>query len=119
MHNPITILLSQFLTKHLFIHSTSPQKFFTNHLIHYHPPSNIHASQCSASTGTHPLPYFTIFNPITHTQPFHPKPFYIKTYLPIFNQIHPKYFHHTQPNHSNLFQQRIELAPHYPRQILH
>ncbi|WP_313956061.1 FAD-binding domain-containing protein, partial [Staphylococcus saprophyticus] len=81
------MLLSQFLTKNLFIHCTSGQDYFRQYFIHYHNPSNLHPSHSSPSTPTHPLPYFTIFNPIPQTHRFHAQAYFIKTHLEIFNHL--------------------------------
>ena len=59
-----------------------------------------------------------MFNPIRQSERFDAKALYIKTYLPIFNQIDAKYLHDTQHNESNLFEQGIELGRHYPRQMV-
>lgn len=112
------MVVSQFLTKDLFIDWTWGEKFFRKHLIDYDAASNIHGWQWSASTGTDAVPYFRMFNPIRQSERFDPKALYIKTYLPIFNQIDAKYLHDTQRNESNLFELGIELGRHYPRQMV-
>ncbi len=68
---------------------------------------------------TDAVPYFRMFNPIDRrAKRFYVTSLYIKTYLPIFNQIDAKYLHDTQRNESNLFEQGIELGSHYPRQMV-
>ncbi|EOD7607230.1 TPA: deoxyribodipyrimidine photo-lyase [Staphylococcus aureus] len=118
MHNRMRMVVSQFLTKDLFIDWTWGEKFFRKHLIDYDAASNIHGWQWSASTGTDAVPYFRMFNPIRQSERFDAKALYIKTYLPIFNQIDAKYLHDTQRNESNLFEQGIELGSHYTRQMV-
>ncbi|SUK89654.1 DNA photolyase [Staphylococcus aureus] len=59
-----------------------------------------------------------MFNPIRQSERFDPKALYIKTYLPVLNQIDAKYLHDTHRNESELFKQGIELGRHYPKQIV-
>ncbi|SUJ46180.1 Deoxyribodipyrimidine photolyase [Staphylococcus aureus] len=59
-----------------------------------------------------------MFNPIRQSERFDPKALYIKTYLPVLNEIDAKYLHDTHRNESELFKQGIELGRHYPKQIV-
>lgn len=52
MHNRMRMVVSQFLTKDLFINWTWGEDFFRKYLIDYDAASNVHGWQWSASTGT-------------------------------------------------------------------
>ncbi|MBS3283737.1 deoxyribodipyrimidine photo-lyase [Staphylococcus aureus] len=118
MHNRMRMVVSQFLTKDLFINWTWGEDFFRKYLIDYDAASNVHGWQWSSSTGTDAVPYFRMFNPIRQSERFDPKALYIKTYLPVLNEIDAKYLHDTHRNESELFKQGIELGRHYPKQIV-
>lgn len=84
MHNRMRMVVSQFLTKDLFIDWTWGEKFFRKHLIDYDAASNIHGWQWSASTGTDAVPYFRMFNPIRQSERFDAKSFVYQNISPDF-----------------------------------
>ena len=70
MHNRLRMVVSQFLTKNLFIDWTWGEEYFRQYLIDYDNASNVHGWQWSASTGTDEVPYFRMFNPIRQSERF-------------------------------------------------
>ncbi|MEN0021413.1 MAG: deoxyribodipyrimidine photo-lyase, partial [Planctomycetota bacterium] len=63
MHNRLRMVVSMFLTKHLFLHWRHGERYFCNKLVDLDYCSNNGGWQWSASTGTDAQPYFRIFNP--------------------------------------------------------
>ncbi len=78
MHNRLRMVVSQFLTKNLFIDWTWGEEYFRQYLIDYDNASNVHGWQWSASTGTDAVPYFRMFNPIRQSERFDAQGYFIK-----------------------------------------
>ena len=69
MHNRMRMVVSQFLTKDLFIDWTWGEEYFRqNSLIMI--LLQMHGWQWSASTGTDAVPYFRMFNPVRQSERF-------------------------------------------------
>ena len=118
MHNRMRMVVSQFLTKDLFIDWTWGEDYFRQKLIDYDAASNVHGWQWSASTGTDAAPYFRMFNPIRQSERFDKEALYIKTFVPQFNDIDAKYLHDTHKHQNQLQSQGIELGKDYPKQMV-
>jgi deoxyribodipyrimidine photo-lyase len=119
MHNRLRMVVSQFLTKDLFIDWTWGEDYFKRQLIDYDNASNVHGWQWSASTGTDAVPYFRMFNPSTQGERFDKNGYFIKEELPIFNDVEPKYIHHPMSYIERLKEDyEIELGKNYPKAIV-
>ena len=101
------MVVSQFLTKDLFIDWTWGEKFLESTLLTMMQHQIFMDGNGLLLQVTDAVPYFRMFNPIRQSERFDAKALYIKTYLPIFNQIDAKYLHDTQRNESNLFEQGL------------
>ena len=118
MHNRMRMVVSQFLTKDLFIDWTWGEEYFRQKLIDYDAASNVHGWQWSASTGTDAVPYFRMFNPVRQSERFDKKALYIKKFIPILNDVDAKYLHDTYKHERQIKEQGIELGKDYPKQIV-
>lgn len=78
MHNRMRMVVSQFLTKDLFIDWTWGEEYFRQKLIDYDAASNVHGWQWSASTGTDAVPYFRMFNPVRQSERFDKRHYILK-----------------------------------------
>ncbi len=94
MHNRTRMVVSQFLTKDLFIDWRLGEEYFRRQLIDYDNASNVHGWQWSASTGSDAVPYFRVFNPIRQSERFLGDGAYIKQYFPVFKDVPVKFIHH-------------------------
>ncbi|WP_204237324.1 cryptochrome/photolyase family protein [Mammaliicoccus sciuri] len=119
MHNRLRMVVSQFLTKNLFIDWTWGEDYFRQYLIDYDNASNVHGWQWSASTGTDAEPYFRMFNPIRQSERFDAQGYFIKTELEIFNDVVSKYIHDPTKYKDNLQEiYHIEIGKEYPEAIV-
>ncbi|MDU7410690.1 MAG: deoxyribodipyrimidine photo-lyase, partial [Staphylococcus epidermidis] len=118
MHNRMRMIVSQFLTKDLFIDWIWGESFFKQKLIDYDAASNVHGWQWSASTGTDAVPYFRMFNPIRQSERFDNNARYIKTYIPRLNQVDAKYLHDTHKFEQQIKGQGVEIGKDYPKQMI-
>ncbi|MBO1198867.1 deoxyribodipyrimidine photo-lyase [Staphylococcus simiae] len=118
MHNRMRMVVSQFLTKDLFIDWTLGEDEFRKYLIDYDAASNIHGWQWSASTGTDAVPYFRMFSPIRQSERFDKHAYYIKQYLPQLTAIDAKYLHDTHKYYQNISKQGVTIGVDYPEQIV-
>lgn len=119
MHNRLRMLVSQFLTKNLFIDWTWGEEYFRQYLIDYDNASNVHGWQWSASTGTDAVPYFRMFNPIRQSERFDAQGYFIKTQLEIFNDVSSKYIHDPTKYKDKLQEiYHIEIGKDYPQTIV-
>ncbi|STY45063.1 Deoxyribodipyrimidine photo-lyase [Listeria grayi] len=119
MHNRMRMVVSQFLTKDLFIDWRWGEDYFRSQLIDYDNASNVNGWQWSASTGTDAVPYFRMFNPIRQSERFDQDGAYIKQYLPIFKAVPAAYLHDTEKNKAKLAAEcDIELGKTYPAPIV-
>lgn len=119
MHNRLRMVVSQFLTKHLFIDWTWGEDYFRQYLIDYDNASNVHGWQWSASTGTDAVPYFRMFNPIRQSERFDAQGDFIKTQLEVLNDVPSKYIHNTTRYKDVLQEQyHIEIGKDYPQAIV-
>ncbi|MGI2242544.1 cryptochrome/photolyase family protein [Staphylococcus cohnii] len=119
MHNRLRMVVSQFLTKNLFIDWTWGEEYFRQYLIDYDNASNVHGWQWSASTGTDAVPYFRMFNPIRQSERFDAQGYFIKTQLEIFNDVSIKYIHDPTKYKDKLQEiYHIEIGKDYPQTIV-
>lgn len=119
MHNRLRMVVSQFLTKDLFIDWTWGEAYFKKYLIDYDNASNVHGWQWSASTGTDAVPYFRMFNPSTQGERFDKNAYFIKEELPIFDDVPAKYIHHPMSYIERLKKDyEIELGKDYPKELV-
>ena len=119
MHNRLRMVVSQFLTKHLFIDWTWGEAYFRQYLLDYDNASNVHGWQWSASTGTDAVPYFRMFNPIRQSERFDPNGYFIKTELGVLDDVHHKWIHNpTQYKAQIKENHNIEIGKDYPEAIV-
>lgn len=119
MHNRLRMVVSQFLTKNLFINWTWGEEYFRQYLIDYDNASNVHGWQWSASTGTDAAPYFRMFNPIRQSERFDDKGYFIKSQLELFDNVSSKYLHNPSNYEDKLKEvYDIEIGKDYPRVIV-
>lgn len=118
MHNRMRMVVSQFLTKDLFIDWAWGEDYFRKKLIDYDAASNVHGWQWSASTGTDAVPYFRMFNPTRQSERFDKDALYIKKYIPIFDNVPAKFLHHPFQHQTQLVKKGIQLGEDYPKPIV-
>ena len=118
MHNRMRMVVSQFLTKDLFIDWTWGEDYFRRKLIDFDSASNVHGWQWSASTGTDAVPYFRMFNPIRQSERFDKDALYIKKFIPQFDHVPAKLIHNPLKNQDKLKQEGITLDEDYPKPIV-
>lgn len=82
MHNRLRMITASFLTKHLLIDWREGVRYFERHLIDADPAQNNGGWQWAASTGTDPVPYFRIFNPLAQAKQFDPDGEFVKRFVP-------------------------------------
>lgn len=119
MHNRLRMVVSQFLTKNLFIDWTWGEDYFRKYLIDYDNASNVHGWQWSASTGTDAAPYFRMFNPIRQSERFDAQGYFIKTQLEILNEVPSQYIHNPTKHKDKLKENyNVEIGKDYPEAIV-
>ena len=119
MHNRLRMVVSQFLTKNLFIDWTWGEEYFRQYLIDYDNASNVHGWQWSASTGTDAAPYFRMFNPIRQSERFDAKGYFIKSQLKLFKDVSSDYIHNPSKNKDKLKENYdIEIGKDYPEMLV-
>ncbi len=119
MHNRLRMVVSQFLTKHLFIDWTWGEAYFRQYLLDYDNASNVHGWQWSASTGTDAMPYFRMFNPIRQSERFDPNGYFIKSELDVFDDVHHRLLHDPTRYKAQLKENHhIEIGKDYPEAIV-
>lgn len=84
MHNRVRMIVASFLTKHLLIHWSKGERYFSEKLLDYDLAANNGNWQWAAGSGCDAAPYFRIFNPYTQTERFDPEYEYIKKWVPEF-----------------------------------
>ncbi len=84
MHNRVRMIVASFLTKHLLIHWSKGEKYFSEKLLDYDLAANNGNWQWAAGSGCDAAPYFRIFNPYTQTERFDPDLKYVKKWVPEF-----------------------------------
>ncbi|MEB7462595.1 DNA photolyase family protein [Staphylococcus succinus] len=119
MHNRLRMIVSQFLTKDLFIEWTLGECYFRKYLIDYDNASNVHGWQWSASTGTDAAPYFRMFNPVRQSERFDLQGDFIKSRLSIFKNIPSKFIHDPTSNKDILkSKHNITVGIDYPKALI-
>ncbi|MFU1787596.1 cryptochrome/photolyase family protein [Mammaliicoccus sciuri] len=119
MHNRLRMIVSQFLTKNLFIDWTWGRTDFRNYLIDYDNASNVHGWQWSASTGTDAVPYFRMFNPIRQSEKFDSNGYFIKSEIELFKEVPTHFIHNPTLYRSELYEKyNIEFDKDYPNSIV-
>ncbi|MEB8072589.1 cryptochrome/photolyase family protein [Mammaliicoccus sciuri] len=119
MHNRLRMIVSQFLTKNLFIDWTWGEDYFRQYLIDYDNASNVHGWQWSASTGTDAVPYFRMFNPIRQSEKFDSNGYFIKSEIELFKEVPTHFIHNPTLYRSELYEKyNIEFDKDYPNSIV-
>ena len=119
MHNRLRMVVSQFLTKNLFIDWTWGEDYFRQYLIDYDNASNVHGWQWSASTGTDAVPYFRMFNPIRQSEKFDSNGYFIKSEIELFKEVPTHFIHNPTLYRSELYEKyNIEFDKDYPNSIV-
>ncbi|MBU6089539.1 cryptochrome/photolyase family protein [Mammaliicoccus sciuri] len=119
MHNRLRMIVSQFLTKNLFIDWTWGEDYFRKYLIDYDNASNVHGWQWSASTGTDAVPYFRMFNPIRQSEKFDSNGYFIKSEIELFKEVPTHFIHNPTLYRSELYEKyNIEFDKDYPNSIV-
>ncbi|REI10321.1 deoxyribodipyrimidine photo-lyase [Staphylococcus felis] len=119
MHNRLRMVVSQFLTKHLFIDWTKGEAYFRQHLLDYDNASNVHGWQWSASTGTDAVPYFRMFNPIRQSERFDKNGYFIQSEVKELEGISSKYIHEPTKYQKDLkTQYQVIIGTDYPKAIV-
>ncbi|MCD8819209.1 MULTISPECIES: deoxyribodipyrimidine photo-lyase [Staphylococcaceae] len=119
MHNRLRMIVSQFLTKNLFIDWTWGENYFRQNLIDYDNASNVHGWQWSASTGTDAVPYFRMFNPIRQSEKFDSNGYFIKSEIELFKEVPTHFIHNPTLYRSELYEKyNIEFDKDYPNSIV-
>lgn len=93
LHNRVRMTTASFLTKDLHIHWQRGEEHFMRHLIDGDLASNNGGWQWAASTGTDPLTYLRIFNPVMQSVKFDPEGKYIKKWVPELKNVSAKHIH--------------------------
>lgn len=89
MHNRVRMVTASFLCKHLLIHWSKGERYFSKKLLDYDLSANNGNWQWAAGSGCDAAPYFRIFNPEAQAEKFDPKEEYILKWVP---ELHtPKY----------------------------
>lgn len=82
MHNRVRMVVASFLTKHLLMHWSVGENYFSQKLLDYDLSANNGNWQWAAGSGCDAAPYFRIFNPKTQHEKFDPHSIYIKKWVP-------------------------------------
>lgn len=93
MHNRLRMVTAMFLTKNLFIDWRLGEAYFMSKLVDGFLASNNGGWQWSASTGTDSAPYFRVFNPVTQSERFDPKGYFIRQWVPELAKLDNKRIH--------------------------
>jgi deoxyribodipyrimidine photo-lyase len=93
MHNRLRMVVSMFLTKHLFIDWRWGEWYFMSKLVDGDFASNNGGWQWSASTGVDAVPYFRIFNPTRQSIRFDPDGNFIRRFVPELRSLSSKHIH--------------------------
>ncbi|MCM0611128.1 deoxyribodipyrimidine photo-lyase [Marinobacter sediminum] len=93
MHNRLRMVTAMFLTKNLFIDWRLGEAYFMSKLVDGFLASNNGGWQWSASTGTDAAPYFRVFNPVTQSERFDPKGYFIRQWVPELAKLDAKRIH--------------------------
>ena len=93
MHNRMRMVVSQFLTKDLFIDWTWGEDYFRRKLIDFDSASNVHGWQWSASTGTDAVLTLECLIQVVRVNDLIKMLLYIKTFIPQLNDVTPKLLH--------------------------
>ena len=102
MHNRLRMVVSMFLTKHLFIDWRWGERYFMSHLIDADFASNNGGWQWSASTGVDAAPYFRIFNPVRQSEWFDGNGDFIRQYVPELASLDAKSIHFPSPEQAQV-----------------
>ena len=112
MHNRLRMVVSMFLTKHLFIDWRKGEEYFMQHLIDADFASNNGGWQWSASTGVDAAPYFRIFNPTRQSERFDQNGDFIRQYLPKLASLDKKSIHSPSSEQAQLLGYALPIVDH-------
>jgi len=82
MHNRIRMVVASFLVKDLHIEWQRGARWFLDRLVDGDLASNSHGWQWVAGTGTDPMPFSRVFNPVSQSKRFDPDGHYIRRWVP-------------------------------------
>ncbi|HLK96069.1 MAG TPA: FAD-binding domain-containing protein, partial [Nocardioidaceae bacterium] len=81
MHNRVRMITASFLVKDLHVEWQHGARHFLHWLVDGDLASNNHGWQWVAGSGTDPVPYFRVFNPVTQGRKFDPDGAYVRRYV--------------------------------------
>ena len=87
MHNRVRMITASFLCKHLLLDWRLGEAYFAEKLLDYDLSANNGGWQWAAGSGCDAAPYFRIFNPYLQTKKFDTDLFYIKKWVPEFQEF--------------------------------
>ena len=90
---------ASFLVKNLQIDWKLGEKYFATKLVDYNISANNGGWQWCSGSGTDAQPYFRIFNPWTQSKNYDKECKYIKTWLPILEDIPVNHIHEWHKYH--------------------
>ena len=112
MHNRLRMVVSMFLTKHLFIDWRWGEGYFMSRLIDADFASNNGGWQWSASTGVDAAPYFRIFNPVRQSERFDGNGDFIRQYVPELAGLDAKSIHFPSPEQAQVLGYALPIVDH-------
>lgn len=112
MHNRLRMVVSMFLTKHLFIDWRWGERYFMSRLIDADFASNNGGWQWSASTGVDAAPYFRIFNPVRQSERFDGNGDFIRQYVPELDSLDAKSIHFPSPEQAQMLDYTRPIVDH-------
>ena len=87
IHNRVRMIVASFLAKQLLIDWRWGEAYFEEKLLDYELSSNNGNWQWAAGCGCDAAPYFRVFNPMEQTRKFDPQSFYIRKWVPEFEEL--------------------------------
>jgi deoxyribodipyrimidine photo-lyase len=93
MHNRVRMIAAGFLGKDLLVNWRRGERFFFRRLVDGDPASNDGGWQWAASTGSDPLPYFRILDPVAQGRRFDPDGAYVRRWIPELRDVPDAHLH--------------------------
>jgi deoxyribodipyrimidine photo-lyase len=93
VHNRVRMLVASFLVKDLHVHWRRGARLFMDRLVDGDLASNQHGWQWVAGTGTDPMPFTRVFNPVTQSRRFDPDGEYIRRWVPELADVGTDWIH--------------------------
>lgn len=85
MHNRVRMVVASFLCKHLLVHWSVGERYFSEKLLDYDLSANNGNWQWACGSGCDAAPYFRVFNPTAQQEKFDPDFQYIKKWIPTYD----------------------------------